>query len=387
MGDLGANGKRDTGQDRGKPSASSAPSFRDLNRQVRLSLKDPRKLANVLGLLNGRSEKQARGVIVNCPAHGDRGRPNLSITTGPDGTARAKCHACDFSGDALTLVALVHGLDMKRDFKSVLVLAAELGGERELAAQIDDGKPRPDRIHIPEPRQLPEAPWADGVSHMWDSCLPISYDPEACAMLRGRGLSPERVEALNLARVLPTEGALPRWAHFGRRSWRETGHRIVVRHFAPDGAIRALRAWRVAENDTPKRLPPAGCKSAGLVLANRLGHGLLMGNGAPVLVIVEGEPDWLAATLAAPGGFAVWGIGSGSWSESLTEAAKRARRIVVATHPDAAGDRYASQVTGAICSAVRWKPPRDLDEIGEEELQGLISSCAKWLFVPHQLGD
>jgi len=386
MGSVGATGKRDASATASKPAISSAPTHREMTQQVKRALRDPRKLATLLGLVNGRSERQARGVIVNCPAHGDRGRPNLSITTGPDGTVRAKCHACDFKGDALTLVALTHGLDLKTDFKQVLVIAAELAGEHALASEIGDGKPRPDHIHIPEPRQLPEAPWADGVSNLWNICLPISYDEGASDMLRARGLSPERIEALNLARVLPPNGALPTWARFGRRSWRETGHRIVVRHFGSDGTVRALRAWRVPENDTPKRLPPAGCKSAGLVLANRLGHGLLAGNGAPVLLVVEGEPDWLAATLEAPGGFAVWGIGSGSWCEGLTEAAKRARRVVIATHPDEAGDRYAQVAGAGLPRSVRWVPPSDLDEIGGE-LQGLLGACVKWLFVPHALGD
>jgi hypothetical protein len=369
-----------------KPTLGTAATHRELTRQVKLGLADPRKLAHVLGLVNERSERQARGVIVNCPSHEDRGRANCSITSGRDGTVRVKCHACDFKGDALTLVALVHGLDLRADFKQVLLIGAELAGNHALAAELEDGKPRPERTHIPEPRQLPEPPWASNVSTLWESCLSVSFDRDAVTMLSGRGLDVARIEALNLARILPDWGTLPPWATFGRRTWRETGHRLVVRVFDTDGTVRALRAWRVTDGDTPKRLPPSGCRSAGLVLANRLGWLLLRGEQVPALMVVEGEPDWLAATLAAPGGVAVIGIGSGSWTSDMASAAARARRVVAATHPDDAGDRYAKLVTESVRRSVRWRPPSDLDECGSE-LQALIGTCLKWSFVPHVLGD
>lgn len=353
---------------------------------MKRGLLDPRKVAALLGLVNERSERQARGIIVNCPSHTDRGRPNCSITTGKDGTVRVKCHACDYKGDVLTLIATVHGLNMRDEFRQVLLVGAELAGNHALAAELEDGKPRPDRIHIPEPRQLPEAPWAPNVSITWDRCLPISYDAEAIGMLRARGFDVDRAEALNLLRTLP-QGVLPSWASFGRRDWRQTGHRLVVRQFDADGTVRALRAWRVTDGDTPKRLPPSGCRSAGLVLANRLGHQLLCGGKSPsCLLVVEGEPDWLAATLAAPGAFAVWGIGSGSWTDALAARARAVSRVIVATHPDDAGDRYARLVTGSVKRAVRWRPKSDLDLIGVD-LQSQIGIAAKWLFVPHSLGD
>lgn len=385
MVDMGTASEREARIDERGTATSTAATPRELTQQVKRALRDPRKLAAALGLVNERSEKQARGIIVNCPAHADRGRPNLSLTTGKDGTVRAKCHACDFTGDALTLVAEVYGLDMRKNFRQVLVLGAELGGENELAAEIGDGVPRPERKPIPAPRQLPDPPWAEDVSILWDSCLPVSCDRDALEMLGRRGIDPHRVEALNLARVLPG-GHLPPWAAFGRRSWRETGHRLVVRAFDAEGTLRALRGWRVVDNDTPKRLPPAGCKSAGLVLANRSGWQLLRGEATRVLYVVEGEPDWLAATLAAPPWCSVWGVGSGSWGDAFAKKALASRRVIASTHPDAAGDRYAGQVTSSVPRSARWRPPRDLDEVGDE-LQALLLSCAKWLFVPHVLGD
>jgi hypothetical protein len=373
---------------------------------VKVALANPYKLASALGLVNERSERQARGIIVNCPSHEDRGRPNCSITIGPDGTSRVKCHACGFTGDALTLVAVVHGLDMSKEFKRTLCVAAELAGQDELAAEIADGRPRPDRIHIPEPRQLPVPEWPAKVQEFWDSCETVDSDAVSCRLLGSRGLSTDRIKALNLARVLPRSGQLPGWAHYGRRNWRDTSNRIVIRSWDHDGALRSVRAWRVTAGDSPKRLPPAGCRSAGLVLADRLGWKLLTGESVPsVLWIVEGEPDWLAATLAAPGGHAVWGIGSGSWTAGFAEKARLVSRVMVATHPDEAGDRYAVgvirgqiadagkngepaqfDVDRAVNKAVRWRPEKDLDELGKD-LQGHMGCAAKWSYVPHALGD
>lgn len=358
----------------------------DLTRQVKVALANPYELANVLGLVNARSQKQARGIIVNCPAHKDTGRPNCSITVAKDGTARVKCHACGFKGDAITLVAAVHGLDLSKEFKRALRLAAELAGQDALADEIGDGVPRPDRIHLPEPRQLPEAPWPDLVDSVWDSSRQLSTCAPAWDMLMARGIDPRRVEARNLARILP-ERDLPKWASFGRRTWNQTGHKLIVRAFDYCGNVKSLRAWRVNDGETPKRLPPSGCKSAGLVLADRLGWLALTDQSAPdVLWVVEGEPDWLAASLAAPGGHGVLGVGSGSWSDDLAKKLCNLRCVMVATHPDEAGDRYALQVTGSVPRAIRWRPEKDLDLLGSS-LQANLGTASKWSRIPHMLGD
>ena len=358
----------------------------DAARQVKIGLANPRKLAGMLDLVDKSSEKQATGIIVRCPSHNDRGRANCSITTGTDGTVRVKCHACDFKGDALTLIACVYGLDEKQDFRRILITGAELAGNHALVAELEDGKPRPDRIHLPEPRQLPEPKWPEGVAQFWDSCPLLTTDEQACALLARRGLPPYRVESGGLARVLPS-GKLPKWAKYGKRTWTQTSNRIVVRCFDACGTLRSVRAWRVVEGDSPKRLPPSGCRSAGLVLADRLGWLLLSGRAMPrVLWIVEGEPDWMAASIAAPGGHAVWGIGSGSWNADLAKACSGVRVVMVGTHPDEAGDRYAKLVTDSVKRATRWRPPSDLDETGAE-LQGLMGAATKWCRVPHVLGE
>jgi hypothetical protein len=377
-----------------------------LIREVKSALANPRELANRLGLLDNTSEKQARGgIIVRCPVHDDGARPNLSLTPGRDGTVRAKCHACGWTGDALTLVAVMHDLDMRQDFRQVLVVAAELAGNGDLAADLENGSARPDRIRLPEARQLPEPEYPKDPLDLWSQCCKVGSNVDVKNMLTARGLDASRVEALNLVRSLPRSGPLPPWASFGKRNWRTTGHRAIVRTFDNTGQLSGVRAWRVIDNDTPKRLPPAGCRSAGLVLADRLGWCALTGKHRPdVLWIVEGEPDWLATALRQPGGHGVWGIGSGSWSEGFAEKARQCNIVMVATHPDDAGDRYADEIIRGLVSrgkdgepdeldksrsvprATRWRPPSDLDECGVE-LTHLLGSAAKWLRLPHALGD
>jgi hypothetical protein len=374
--------------------ATLANSKAELTRQVKVALANPYKLAEALGLVNARSQKQARGIIVNCPAHDDTGRPNCSITVGKDGTARVKCHACQFHGDAITLVGVVHGLDLTKEFKRALRLAAELAGQNELADEIGDGVPRPDRIQLPEPRQITEAPWPDRVSEVWNEALPLHTDDAAINMLTGRGIDATRVELLNLARILPKRkpAELPAWARFAdHKPWGKTGHRMLMRSFDAYGTLRSLRAWRLTDNETPKRLPPRGCRSAGLVLADRLGWHALKGYapGQPfpsVLWIVEGEPDWLAASLAVPGGHGVLGIGSGGWTKETAEKCCAVSVVMIATHADDAGDRYAGEVLKTVPRATRWRPPKDLDEC-KTDLQALLGTAAKWCRMPHQLGD
>ena len=110
------------------------------------ALCDPARLVALLGLADG-ARRQARGVMVRCPAHGDR-TPSCSVRMAADGTIAWRCHGCGASGDALGLVAQVHGLDVHRDFRRVADLAAEIAG-----AEV----PRADELRVcPAPAQQPE---------------------------------------------------------------------------------------------------------------------------------------------------------------------------------------------------------------------------------------
>ena len=126
-------------------------------REVKYAIADPVKLCNALGLSKG-AKPQGGGLSICCPVHGER-NPSCSVTRGPDGTVRVRCFGCDFSGDALHLVAIVHNLGLRSEFKQVLALGAELGGALALRDEILAGSrmPERERVAAPEARQIGRA--------------------------------------------------------------------------------------------------------------------------------------------------------------------------------------------------------------------------------------
>lgn len=329
----------------------------DHAREVRNALTSPVDLCAKLGLLE-RHKRQARGVIVCCPAHGERD-PSCSVTLGPDGTIRVRCFACDFSGDALTLIATRYGLSTSTDFREVLTTGAELAGHRVLADEIREGAERTERRPVPAPTPVADVEYPDAaeVQALWQSATPVNEDVEASGLLVSRRIDPDAVTALDLARVVgPT---LPRFATYGGRSWATTGHRMVVRAWSSTGCLASVRAWRVRDGATPKRLPPSGHKAAELVQANRLAWSMLAGRACPMrLMVVEGEPDFLVAATTFGRDDAVIGIGSGSWTADFACRVPTGTRVYVATHADAAGDRYAAAVIESLgdrCPTWRWR--------------------------------
>lgn len=324
--------------------------LREAVRDVRAALADPRELCVKLKLTE-RAQRQATGLIVCCPVHGER-NPSCSVTRGPDGTVRVRCFACDFSADAIGLVAQVLGLSTRGDgFRETVAVAAELGGLLALASELRGGQAAPKRERPPAPRPEPERdyPPVAEVNALWESALPVTDDTDASGTLVFRRIDPDRVAALNLARVLPSSSPLPRWASYRGEPWTRTGHRLLVRAFDARGDLRSLRAWRVVvNNDAPKRLPPAGHRAAELVVANRRARGMLLGLVRPRrLIVVEGEPDFVVASLHWPDD-AVIGIGSGSWTPAFAARVPRGADVIVRTHRDPAGERYAAHVTETI---------------------------------------
>jgi hypothetical protein len=286
----------------------------------------------------------AGGVSICCPSHDER-NASCSVRTGPDGTIQLKCHACDLAGDALTLIGAAYGLSTRTDFREILALGAELGGQLALAQEIRSGERATDRKPLPAPQPGPERdyPPFDEVSRLWLEAVRVSSDVEAWEHLRGRGIDPESVDGHGLARVVEPAAKLPQWARYGRRSWHETGHRLLVPVFAVDGQRLSVRAWRIVDGDTPKRLPPAGHRASPLVMANRGGWLMLAGRASPrELVIAEGEPDFLTA--ATTWDCPTLGIVSGSWTESFARRIPSRTEVHLMPHRDEAGDRYAAQV-------------------------------------------
>lgn len=314
---------------------------------LRHELVDVYGLVTCLGLVDGyRPVKQAGGVIIRCPWHEER-TPSCSIRVGRDGTIAARCHGCGATGDALSLVAVARGLDLRRDFGEVLQAGAEIAGRSDLAdGAVHHGAPSP------RPRPAPERtyPPTRDVLAVLAACVPVANDAEASAMLAARGIDPEFVDDAELVRVLPRGASLPRWASFRGVPWTRTGHRLVLPMFDADGAIRSVRAWRIGASETPKRLPPAGHRASGLVLADAFALAMLRGTYAPRRVLVlEGESDFLAASVGWRHVLAARiGIVSGSWSEDFAARIPDGADVALWTDDDTPGNKYADDIAATL---------------------------------------
>lgn len=328
----------------------------DHARQVRQALTDPQHLCRELGLLRSyRPVRQAGGLLIRCPAHGDR-TPSCSVTLGPDRTIRIRCFSCDLVGDALHLIATAAGLDLRRDFRRILDLGAQIGGihlqdlsERPLTKRVEPPRP-PD-----PPAERPYPPNED-VLELWERCLSVDQAPAVAAGLAGRGLEASLVARFDLGRALPPGGNLPRWARYQNQTWYQTGHHLLLPVYSAQGGLCSVRAWGFQEG-SPKRLPPSGYRAGGLILANQLGQHLLRTASSPSswpqevplrVVITEGEPDYLTwATRfpdADPIAPAVLGVVMGSWTEAMASRIPSGARVTIRTDHDDTGERYAALI-------------------------------------------
>jgi hypothetical protein len=282
-----------------------------------------------------------------------------------------RCFACQWTGDAMHLVALVKGLDMRSEFRAVLAACAEVAGHIGLRDEILGGdklqdRPQPAVLHVLPSTEYPDC---DEVHALWNSLDTVSADADAWELLRGRAIDPDEVDRLGLAKTLSEAHRAPWWASHERVAWADSGHRLLLPVWDANGSMRSVRAWGLFEGPL-KRLPPAGKRSGELVLANRHAVAMFRGEYSPLwLWIVEGEPDFLTGCLEWEHD-AVVGVGSGWWSQSHAARVPDPCRVVVATHADEAGDAYAygnvgpdgRKGVGIIdtladrCRVYRWRP-------------------------------
>jgi hypothetical protein len=322
---------------------------RDLAREVRRALASPRRVADALGLKV--HDDCGSYVLVLCPVHAEK-TGSCSIHK-RDGGVGVKCWGCKWTGDLLTLVAAVYGLEGR--FRETLASACELAGMAAEADELRGGKPAPKRraVPLPPPEPARDYPPASEVALLWSACVPVTEDAEVSGLLRGREIDPAAVARTGSAAALHplTHGSsVPSWAKFkGRqpsaRAWTATGHRLILPVFDYAGEMRSVRAWLVnGAEGMPKRVPPVGHKASGLVLANASAQRWLRGNARPRrIVVVEGEPDFLARSILSPSE-AVLGVMSGSWHSGFAERVPYGSDVIVRTHIDDAGERYAGEV-------------------------------------------
>jgi hypothetical protein len=136
---------------------------------------------------------------------------------------------------------------------------------------------------------------------------------------------------------------------------------LILPLYDAAGRLASLHA-RAADGGPgmPKGLSPAGHGVAGLVMADRLARLLLadeaLGDGTSPseavrqrdLIVVEGAPDFLTwATRfgdSAEGAPAVIGIISGGWTTAIAARVPTGTCVVVRTHADLAGAKYALRI-------------------------------------------
>lgn len=289
-----------------------------------------------------------------------------------DGETAWACFPCRSGGDATALAALVAtGSSLSRANAPVVRAWA---ASRGLCTGDAGHTPSPVPVPRPKPAELPPVrrPPLLEVEELFALSLPVTKDAEVSAWLVTRGLSPADVDDRRLAFALPKTAVLPSWASCSG-TWSDSGHRLVLPLYDSRGNLASVRARCVRKEAWPaKALAPTGCSTSGLVLADSLARLMLsgeeLGDGSSAadlirrvgLAVVEGEPDFLTwatrASEAADLAHAVVGLVAGSWSQEISERLPLGARVVVRTHADEAGDRYAQRVAdlvGSRCFVMR----------------------------------
>lgn len=308
-------------------------------------------------------EAQGRtwGPCPSCEAErrgsGDRRGP---IGTTADGSGW-RCHRCGASGDGATLAALAVTGERQPGPDGWAQVRAWAAGRGLVPAPVGAPLPAvPLRRPAPRVEAPPARPPRSEVRSLWAACVPVTSDAGVSAWLRGRALDPGAVAELDLARALPARVALPAWARTKAATWAASGHRLITPLHGPGDELVAVRA-RAINGSRPKALAPSDYTVGGLVLADPLARGLLLGAPGAAeqvlqvgLLVVEGEPDFLTwATLAMHGGAlepapAVVGVVSGAWTSALGDLVPAGADVVVWSHADKDGDRYAEAVNRSV---------------------------------------
>jgi DNA primase len=354
-----------------------APSRPDHVVQIRRALIDPRWLCEALGLLDGyKPGRQANGgLLIRCPVHADR-TPSCSVRLGADGTIAVKCQGCGWSGDALTLVAAAHGLDVKREFLTVLQEAGALAG-----VEVTPGarrSPRPTETRSLRALQPAAGLADDAFDRLATSLLEAAPldGPEArdvAAYLEGRGLLEEAsrdgwgglpqgaAQRLLVERLAKEHGAealalsgLVRQDDRGRPqldrlSWPH--HRLVIPYRSPGvaGVIATLQRRRLDPGDpryvgTPGRPAPW---PYGAELADDAGPDT-------AIVYVEGAADVLASRALFQAErldrIALGVPGLQNWRREWARFA-RGRVAIIALDADSAGEAAVQSVASELRAA------------------------------------
>lgn len=312
-----------------------------------------------------------------CPACGleQRGRSDRRGPVGitPDGMGW-RCHRCGAGGNAITLIALrvlkvstTKGLSIQH-WQDVWSWCLKNGFCSSAGNPSDNSGSNPQKISaMPRPR-----PPANEVHYVWNVSRTVDQDADVLDWIENRKLEASVIVERDLARALPQNLELPYWCSFRGRPWNESGHRLIVKMFGASGEMESLHARCILPNvaaSDKAAAPAAGPGSiSGLVMADLLGI-ILLRRGLPPewwpniplqIVVTEGEPDFLTwATRygdAAESAPAVLGIVAGSWTTGIAGRVPDGARVVIRTHSDDAGNKYAGEIFSSLaarCTALR----------------------------------
>lgn len=309
--------------------------------------------------------------------HQDRRPPVSTYLKAGEEWWHCKAAGCGAGGGVAALLAAIRyrQIPPKGDPRWAAVMAELDGRATSRPSWSRSPRPRPPAAPILDGRPYP--PVSD-VLALWNASCRLDALPDVDEVVRyltRRGLDPRRCGVLDLSRAMAPREAWPRWIPFvgmAPVAWART-YRIVTPMIDATGAIRSLRFRAVGDVPAGKKaLNPNGYGYSGLVMADPLGIALLRGDTSDEgitwdgrIIVVEGEPDFWTWSchprrFGQPSTWAVLGVVSGSWSEALAARIPDRAHVILRTHHDDPGEKYAERIRATLagrCDVVRSTPP------------------------------
>jgi Toprim-like len=309
-----------------------------------------RPVAEIAAALGRNVKRTPSADTFPCAACGaERRHQSRGDTRGACGAPRTlpntwHCHACQAAGDSVDYAA--HALRRARfrdlDRRGMFEVGQWFRDQFALGSAQVVRRPTPPPP-APEPAYVPQMEFRA----LWSAGLAVHKDRDCAAYLEHRGIDPHAVYVGDLSWALPW-GMLPGWASSGGLSWARTHHRLIVPLYDAAGVMRSCLARSTERAPKLKSVAPRGYSRGGLVMANRVALHMLRGKARPDLVVIrEGEIDFLVEATANEHA-AVFGVVSGSWSQTFADRLPDAAHVVIATDADDAGDRYAAAIAATL---------------------------------------
>lgn len=207
-----------------------------------------------------------------------------------------------------------------------------------------------------EPTPPREPKYPDDAESFVARCTDGSKSTAILEWVQARGIAAEEFVASHMGIMFRERQSPPTWAAG------PAGYELIVPIFDAAGICRGSRIrWCATEDDpiagmleTPapngaKTRAMTGFDSAGLVMLNVAGWSLLAQRLLPTRIwVVEGEPDMLTLSVAlmtaGRRSDAVIGLFSGAWTWALAKAIPAGSEVILATHEDLQGRKYAEEV-------------------------------------------